>query len=132
MDMEILASSMLRAHGFAVGPEVLTVREDQVVRLDFHPPNALLYAEFDLENGFAYNHNFYVSPKYRHGGIGTRLLAANDDICREAGLTVLINNNRNPKLWKRQGYRRLDPFWRMILARRLAITFKRQSVYKKN
>ncbi len=131
MDIEILVSSALRAHGFIVSAEVLTVREDQVVIVDFHPRNILLYAELDIERGFAYNENINVNPRCRRRGIGARLLAAHEEICRAAELTILINNNRNPAFWKRQGYRRLNPFWQMLLARRLDVEFMAHSVYKK-
>lgn len=131
MDIEILVSSMLRAQGFTVGTEVLSVRVEKVVKIDFHPPNILLYAELDTEHGFAYNENFYVNPRCRHKGIGARLLMALEEICREVELTILINNNRNPAFWKRQGYRRLNPFWQMLLERRLGVVFLGQSMYKR-
>ena len=131
MDMEILVSSALRAHGFIVSAEVLKIHKDKVVKVDFHPANILLYAEFDLERGFAYNENINVNPRFRHRGVGARLLAAHEEICREAELTILINNNRNPAFWKKHGYRRLNRFWQMLLARRLNVEFKAHSVYKK-
>ena len=131
VDMEILVSSMLRAQGFNVTAGVLSVHVDRVVKVDFHPPNILLYTELDIEQGFAYNENLYVNPRCRHRGIGARLLAAHEEICRELKLTILINNNRNPAFWKRQGYRRQNPFWRMLLARRLGVDFLGQSMYKK-
>lgn len=131
MDMGILISSMLRAHGFTVSAEVLTVRTDRLIEIDFHPANVLFYAELDVESGFAYNENVYINPKSRHKGIGTRLLAAHEEICREAGLTILINNNRNPGFWKRQGYRHLNPFWEILLTRQLGIAFMKESMYKK-
>lgn len=131
LGIETLVSSVLRAHGFIVSADVLTVRADHVAIVDFHPPNILLYAELDVERGFAYNENINVNPRCRRRGIGARLLAAHEEICREAGLTILINNNRNPAFWKRHGYRRLNPFRQMLLARRLDVEFMAHSVYKK-
>ena len=131
MDIEVLFSSILRAHGFAVSPEVLTIHEYRVAGIDFHPPGILLYTEFDIAHGFAYNENIHVNPRFRHRGTGARLLAAHEEICREAGLTILINHNRNPAFWKRHGYRRLNPFWRMFLERQLQVEFREHSVYKK-
>ena len=122
---------MPRAHRFTVNTAVLTVHEDKGVKLDFHPPNILLYAELDTERGFAYNENIYVNTRCRHKGIGARLLAVHEEICREIELTILINNNRNPAFWKRQGYRRLNPYWQMVLARRLGVGFMAQSMYKR-
>ena len=119
------------SHGFIVSAEVLTVRADRVVIVDFHPWNILLYAELDVERGFAYNENIDVNPLCRRRGIGARLLAALEEICRAGELTILINNNRNPAFWKRQGYRRLNPFWQMRLARRLDVEFMAHSVSKK-
>lgn len=130
MDIEILVSSMLRAHGFSVSTEVLTVKMERILVIDFHPNKVLLYTEFDLEHGFAYNGNFYVSPEKRHKGLGARLLAAHEEICREAELTILINKNRNPEFWRREGYRRLNPFWQIQLARQLGIEFTKDSMYK--
>ncbi|MCB1790444.1 MAG: GNAT family N-acetyltransferase [Gammaproteobacteria bacterium] len=131
MDVEVLVSSLLRAQGFDVSADVLTVQSGKIVKVDFHPPNVLLYTELDADRGFAYNENFFVNPRCRHKGIGTRLLMAHEAICREMKLTVLINNNRNPAFWRRQGYRRLNPFWQMALARRLAVEFQGQSMYKR-
>jgi ribosomal protein S18 acetylase RimI-like enzyme len=131
VDIEILVSSMLRAQGFAVSAEVLAVRSEKVVKVDFHPRDILLYTELDIGRGFAYNENFYVNPQCRHRGIGARLLAAHEEICREVQLTILINNNRQPAFWKRQGYRRLNPFWQMGLEKRLGVEFTGQSMYKK-
>jgi GNAT superfamily N-acetyltransferase len=98
--------------------------------MDFHPPSLLFYGEFDIEKGFSYNQNVFVDPRYRHRGIGARLLAMNEDICKASGLTILINNNRNPAFWRAQGYRRLNPLRQMMLARNLSIEFKQQSMYK--
>ena len=131
VEIEKLVSGVLSSHGFIVSAEVLTVRADQVVTVDFHAPNILLYAELDVERGFAYNENINVNSRCRRRGIGARLLAAHEEICRAAGLTILINNNRNPAFWKRQGYRPLNPFWQMLLARRLGVEFMAHSVYKK-
>lgn len=130
MDIEILVSSMLRAQGFGTSVNMLSIDPDAVIKVDFHPPNALLYAELDIENGFAYNENFFVDPRCRHQGIGARLLAAHEQVCRELKLTILINNNRNPDYWKRRGYRGLNPFWQMSLTRRLGIRFQQHSLYK--
>ena len=131
MDVEILVSSILKAHGFAVNPRVLTVRSTPIVVVDFHLDKALLYTELDLKRGFAYNSNFYVNPANRHQGTGARLIMAHEEICREAELTILINNNRNPALWRQQGYRRLNPFWQIQLARQLSVEFTKDSMYKK-
>jgi GNAT superfamily N-acetyltransferase len=130
VDIEILVSSILRSGGFTVNTRVLTIRQGPVVTVDFHPPRILFYTELDLEQGYAYNENFYVNPQLRHRGIGARLSSLHEEICREAGLTILINDNRNPEFWKRQGYRRLNPFRQMRLARRLGIEFREQSMYK--
>lgn len=130
VDIEILVSGMLRSYGFAVSTGNLTIQEDQVFKVDYHPPQILLYTELDVERGYAYNENLYVNPRVRHCGIGARLLSLREEICRESGLTILINNNRNPDFWKRQGYRRLSPFRQMLLARKLGIEFKEHSMYK--
>ena len=130
MDMEILVSSVLRSHGFAVSSDVLTVRAERVIVVDCHPNGALLYTELDLKNGFAYNGNFFVPADRRHQGIGARLLAAHEEICRETQLTILINKNRNQAFWKKNGYRKLNPFWQMRLARKLDVEFTKDSVYK--
>jgi ribosomal protein S18 acetylase RimI-like enzyme len=131
VDLEILVSSILRAHGFNVTDNFLSVRAERVARIDFHPPGILLYAELDVERGFAYNENVHVNAGCRHRGIGTRLVAAHEAICREARLTILINDNRNPDFWRRKGYLRLNPFWQMRLGRRLAIDFKGPGMYKR-
>ncbi|MCB1800310.1 MAG: GNAT family N-acetyltransferase [Gammaproteobacteria bacterium] len=131
MDIEILVSSMLRAQGFGTSANVLSIVPGTIVKIDFHPPNALHYAELDLEHGFAYNENFFVDPRCRHQGIGARLLAAHEQICRELKLTILINNNRNPDYWKRRGYLGINAFWRIGLAKRLGIHFHEQSLYKR-
>jgi ribosomal protein S18 acetylase RimI-like enzyme len=130
LDLEILVSSVLRSHGFTVSPATLSVHIDKPVRVDFHPPNILLYVELDVERGYAYNVNINVNPRCRHRGIGRKLSAANEEICKQARLIILINNNQNPDFWKRRGYRRLNPFQRMRNARRLAIEIKPHSVYK--
>jgi ribosomal protein S18 acetylase RimI-like enzyme len=101
-----------------------------VAVVDFHPPSLLLYVELDLEQGFAFNLNININPRCRHRGIGRRLLAAHEEICREANLSILINNNLNPAFWRRLGYRRLNPFQMMRLSRRLAAKFSPHSVYK--
>lgn len=131
MDLEILVSSILTAHGFSVCDGVLGVHAEKVARIDFHPPGILLYAELDIDRGFAYNENVHVNPTFRQHGIGRRLVAAHEAICREARLTVLINNNRNPDFWRRNGYLRLNPFWQMRLGRRLAIEFDGPGMYKR-
>jgi GNAT superfamily N-acetyltransferase len=131
VDIEILVSSILRAHGFAVTSEVLEVRVESVIKVDFHPPHMLLYAELDLERGLAYNHNFHINPRLRHRGVGARLVAALEDICSQAGLTILINNNRNPTFWKRNGYRRINPFWQVLLSKQLGVAFTGNSMYKR-
>jgi ribosomal protein S18 acetylase RimI-like enzyme len=130
LDLEILVSSVLRSHGFAVSPATLSVHVDKSICVDFHPPNMLLYVELDVARGYAYNVNINVNPRCRHRGIGRKLSAANEEICREAKLIILINNNQNPGFWQRRGYRRLNPFQRMLNARRLAIPFRAHSVYK--
>jgi ribosomal protein S18 acetylase RimI-like enzyme len=127
---EILVSSVLRSHGFTVSHATLSIRTDRRVRIDFHPPNTLLYAELDVESGYAYNLNINVNPRYRHRGVGSRLVAAYEEICREEKLTIVVNNNQNPEFWRRKGYRRLNPFQRMRLSR-LGIECRRQSVYKR-
>ena len=132
MDIEILVSSILRAHGFAVTTEALEIEvTTSVVTIDFHPRDTLLYAELDLERGLAYNHNFHINPRLRHRGIGARLLAALEEICSQADLTILINNNRNPAFWKRNGYRRINPFWQVLLSKQLGIPFTENSMYKR-
>jgi ribosomal protein S18 acetylase RimI-like enzyme len=130
LDPEILVSSVLRAHGFPVSPATLSVRVDRCIRIDFHPPSSLLYAELDVPRGLAYNLNIHVDPRRRHQGIGRRLVVAHEEICREAALTILVNNNRNRGFWRRRGYRRLRSFQRMRLGR-LGIRFEPHSVYKK-
>jgi GNAT superfamily N-acetyltransferase len=131
MDLEILVSSQLQAHGFVTGPKVLSVRRDRLLRIDFHPPDVLLYAEIDIERGFAFNEHVFVNPRCRHQGIALRLVTAYEAICRELGVTILINDNRNPAFWKRLGYRRINAFWQMLLARRLDIRLRAVSMYKK-
>lgn len=131
MDTEILVSSVLKAYGFPTGPDVLSVGLGPVVSVDFHAAGMLLYAELDIERGFAYNESLFLNPRCRHRGIGLRLVTAYEEICSEAGVTILINNNRNPAFWKRLGYRRLNPFWQMYLARQLGIRFHKGSLYKK-
>jgi len=131
LDTRILVSGVLRSHGFTVSPATLSVGMDRRVSVDFHPPNVLLYAELDVKNGFAYNLTINVNPRYRHRGIGGRLSAACEEICRQAGLTILINNNQNPAFWKRRGYRRLNPLQRMRLVKRLGVGFQAHSVYKR-
>ena len=131
MDLDIVVSSILVVHGFSVSDAVLSVRAEKVARIDFHPPGILLYAELDIDRGFAYNENIHVNPTIRKHGIGTRLVAALEAICREARLTVLINNNRNPDFWRRNGYLRLNPFLQMRLGRRLAIGFDGPGMYKR-
>jgi ribosomal protein S18 acetylase RimI-like enzyme len=131
VDIEILVSSILRAHGFAVTSEVLEIRVASVVEVDFHPRDMLLYAELDLERGLAYNHNVHINPRLRHRGVGARLLAALEEICAQTDLTILINNNRNPAFWKRHGYRRINPFWQVLLSKQLGITFAEHSMYKR-
>ncbi len=130
MDIEILVSSMLRSHGFIVNTGFLTIRGNKVFKVDYHPPGILLYTELNVEKGYAYNEYVHVNPRLRHRGIGKRLSSVHEEICRESGLTILINNNRNPEFWKKQGYRRLNPFRQMLLARQLDIEFKEQSMYK--
>ena len=130
LSTEILVSSVLRSYGFTVSAATLSVYIDHRVRVDFHPPNVLLYAEFDVEHGFAYNLNINVNPRCRHRGIGGRLSAAYEEICRKAELTILINNNQNLAFWKRRGYRRLNGFHKMRLLKKLGIGFETHSVYK--
>ena len=131
LDFAIIVSSILRAHGFDAGAETLTVCRARTITIDFHPPGILLYVELDPERSFAYNANVNVNPRCRHRGIGARLLAALEEICRQADLTILINDNKNPAFWKRHGYRRLNPFWQMRLAKRLDLDLKAHSVFKK-
>ncbi|MCB1724252.1 MAG: GNAT family N-acetyltransferase [Gammaproteobacteria bacterium] len=130
MDMEILVSAVLKAHGFPTTPNVLTVSVARLVKIDFHPPNMLLYAELDIQRGFAFNANLHINPRIRHRGIGARLQAAYEEICREARVTILINNNRNPAFWRKLGFRRLNPFRQMLLSRHLNIAFDKGSMYK--
>jgi GNAT superfamily N-acetyltransferase len=131
VELETLVSSILGTHGFDVTDGVLSVRAGQVARIDFHPPGILLYAELDIGRGFAYNENVHVNPRLRQFGIGRRLVAAHEAICREAQLTVLINDNRNPDFWGRNGYLRLNPFRQMRLGRKLAIEFRGPAMYKR-
>lgn len=131
LDLDALVRRVLEAHGFSVSDAVLSVRAEKVARIDFHPPGILLYAELDIDRGFAYNENIHVNPTFRKHGIGTRLVAAHEAICRETRLTVLINHNRNPDFWRRHGYLRLNPFWQMRLGRRLAIGFDGPGMYKR-
>jgi GNAT superfamily N-acetyltransferase len=131
MDMAELVSNTLETHGFATDPGVLSIGPAPLVSVDFHPPDLLLYGELDIERGFAYNESLFVDPRRRRHGIGLRLVAAYEQICRAAGVTILINNNRNPAFWKRLGYRRLNPLRQLSLARQLGIPFQRDSLYKR-
>jgi GNAT superfamily N-acetyltransferase len=130
-DMAQLISRALERHGFATDPRVLSIGSAPIVSVDFHPPGMLLYGELDTGRGFAYNENLFVDPRQRQLGIGQRLVAAYEEICREAGVTILINDNRNTGFWKRLGYRRLGPLRQIHLARRLGIRFQRESLYKR-
>jgi GNAT superfamily N-acetyltransferase len=129
--MAQLISHVLETHGFATNAGVLSVGSAPVISVDFHPPGMLLYGELDTGRGFAYNENLFVNPQRRQLGIGQRLVAAYEDICREADVTILINNNRNTGFWHRLGYRRLGPLRQIHLARRLGISFHRDSLYKR-
>jgi len=109
----------------------MTIDYERTVRVDYHNRICLLFMELDLRNGYAFNENIFVRPDVRSMGIGKRLNTARENICGQLGLTIFINNNRNPKYWKRLGYRNLSLFQQMRLENMLGISFESKSMYKK-
>jgi GNAT superfamily N-acetyltransferase len=131
MKLYEIAVESLIGHGFHVGPGNMTIDYERTARIEYHNRICLLFMELDLRNGYAFNENIFVRPDVRSMGIGKRLNAARERICDQLGLTILINNNRNPKYWKRLGYRNLSLFQQIRLTNMLRIRFESKSMYKK-
>lgn len=131
MALRDIVAQSLEHNGFDVSAKRLNVAENKIVQIDYHHPLCLLYMELDIQHGYVFNENVYVAGGHRKQGIGTRLNRAREQICQKLGLTILINNNRNPEYWQRKGYRNLNLFQEFRLSSRLGIEFWTRGMYKR-
>lgn len=70
-------------------------------------PNALQKFSLQPGIGMSYDGSIRLHPDVRGGGTGSRLVDAREELCRDAGVDlVVIGFCENARFWHERGYRR--------------------------